>query len=895
MWQCSRPPTAIHALLSVSARPEPPPPLRATPQARGRGADEWARPAPSRRRPPSHRSCTGALTRGRGVARDPGPRESGPDGWTRAPPSPALLVYSAASAHGPRHQFLSRRPPSCLRWVGQPLPSRRRHFREHLERVAATWPRRRRRPRPARRLVSFRCRAPCFCGGGCCWWSWRWRRCLAAAVDAQQQRLASRTDVAGLYSLRASLALRARDWPLKSDPCTAWTGVGCRAGRVVALTVAGLRRTRQGALAPRLALDGLRNLTALESFNASGFALPGEIPAWFGTGLPPPLAVLDLTSAGVNGTLPADLGASGNLTTLLLAGNGLTGPVPAPLLSVKGIRFLDLSRNNFSGELPNVSAVAAGDVVAASLFNVSGNSLYGVAGDAVRLLRRRFQVVDVSSNYLDGAWNGSDGTVLVTMNCFYGVPGQRSRADCEEFYRKQGVGLVDAPAPSPLPSPQPSPLPLPQPLPEKGKKQGISKPLLIGVLVAAGTLMVLFLVALLLCFMGKRERRNGRGVEPNEEGTRSGRRRDSSVNPVASSPSAMSPRAIAGPKDVSSISVGHATGGFGDDNLLNHGHSGDIYHGILENGSHVIVKKVGAKSVSKHASELDFYKRYTHERIVPLIGHFSKDDDEFLAYKYMPKGDLTNALHKKPVDTADGLPSLDWITRLKIATGVAEAMCFLHDECSPPLVHRSLDKHTSGPPATCSYDVHCFGKVLLELVTGNFGISGPTAAASEESDWLTNTLNHINSGDKSSITGIIDPLLLVDEDHLEEVWAVAIIAKTCLNAKPSRRPSARYVLRALENPLRVVRASASARQLRSSSSRSSWQSVFQGNGGGGGRVQSLDVAASGRALDRRHSARSYGSGGGGGASFSFRRAAHTPEIVPEPAVAREDEENGVVV
>ena len=50
--------------------------------------------------------------------------------------------------------------------------------------------------------------------------------------------------------------------------------------------------------------------------------------------------------------------------------------------------------------------------------------------------------------------------------------------------------------------------------------------------------------------------------------------------------------------------------------------------------------------------------------------------------------DLTNALHKNPVDTADGLPSLDWITRLKIATGVAEAMCFLHDECRPPLVHR---------------------------------------------------------------------------------------------------------------------------------------------------------------------------------------------------------------
>ncbi|KAK3126325.1 hypothetical protein QOZ80_7AG0554910 [Eleusine coracana subsp. coracana] len=769
---------------------------------------------------------------------------------------------------------------------------------------------------------------------------------LAAAVDAQQpQPLSSGTDLAGLYSLRGSLGLRARDWPARSDPCSAWTGVTCRAGRVVALTVAGLRRTRRASLAPRLALDGLRNLTALERFNASGFPLPGEIPAWFasGSGLPPPLAVLDLTSAGVNGTLPAGLGAaSGNLTTLLLAGNRISGPVPAPLLSVNGIRVLDLSRNNLTGELPNIS----GPAPSSSLFNISGNSLYGVAGDAVRALRRRFQVVDVSSNYLDGPWTGSasDGTVvLATTNCFSGAPpGQRGRAECEEFYRRQGVRLVDAPAPSP--SLQPLPVPV------KGKKQRISRNVLIGVIVAAGALMILFLVALAFCFMGRRRRRRGgrgagRGIEPNEEGTRSGRRRDSSVNPVASSPSAMSPRANAvSNKAASSVSdddftfeqLVHATGGFGDDNLLKHGHSGDIYHGILETGSHVVVKKVGAKSGNKHAGELDFYKRYTHDRIVPLLGHFAMDDDVFLAYKYMPKGDLTGALHKKPaVDTEDGLPSLDWITRLKIATGVAEAMCFLHDECSPPLVHRdiqassvllddkfevrlgsmseicaqqsggsqsvfsrilrsskSLEKHTSAPPATCSYDVHCFGKVLLELVTGNFSISGPFAASDESSEWLTTTLSHISAGDKSAITNIIDPLLVVDEDHLEEVWAVAIIAKTCLGSKPSRRPSARYVLRALENPLRVARASSSARQLRSCSSRSSWQSVFQGNANGG-RVQSFDVAA----LDRRHSARSFGSGGGGGggaSSFSFRRtpAATTPEIVPEPTAPREEEEDG---
>ncbi|KAL5218818.1 hypothetical protein ABZP36_019502, partial [Zizania latifolia] len=380
----------------------------------------------------------------------------------------------------------------------------------------------------------------------------------------------------------------------------------------------------------------------------------------------------------------------------------------------------------------------------------------------------------------------------------------------------------------------------PKALPSPSKKDVKWKYVLAGVLTAAAILVVLFLVALVYCLMSRGRRRlRGRGVEQNKEGIHSGRR-SSSVNPVTLSSPVASPATNGAPKGLPTIIDGftydqlqRVTRGFGDENLVKHGHSRDIYR-----------------------------ESPSEDCFVP--GHLAVDEEELLVYKYMAKGDLTIALHKKSVDSEEGLRSLDWITRLKIAIGVAKALCFLHYECRPPLVYRdiqasnvflddkfevclrsltevctqqsegsksffsrmlrsskSLDKNTSGLPASCSYDVYCFGKVLLELITGNFGVSGSNDTGSEK--WLASTLGFIDAHDKEALSNIVDPSLVVDEDHLEEVWAVSIVAKTCLNPKPSRRPLARYILKALENPLRVVREEfwSNSSQLRSTSSRSS--------------------------------------------------------------------------
>ncbi|KAL2477153.1 putative LRR receptor-like serine/threonine-protein kinase [Forsythia ovata] len=195
----------------------------------------------------------------------------------------------------------------------------------------------------------------------------------------------------------------------------------------------------------------------------------------------------------------------------------------------------------------------------------------------------------------------------------------------------------------------------------------------------------------------------------------------------------------------------------------------------------------------------------------------------------MSNRDLSTSLFNKYYKESDGdLPSRDWITRMKIAIGAAEEICkassiLLDDNFEVRIgslsqagavemeththenrITRTLGEDTSGiPNATCAYDVYCFGKILLELVTGKLGISGCSNSSTEK--WLETTLTYISRSDKDLVTNIMDPSLVVDEDLLEEVWVMAIVARTCLDPKPRRRPFMRYILRALENPLEVVR------------------------------------------------------------------------------------------
>lgn len=189
---------------------------------------------------------------------------------------------------------------------------------------------------------------------------------------------------------------------------------------------------------------------------------------------------------------------------------------------------------------------------------------------------------------------------------------------------------------------------------------------------------------------------------------------------------------------------------------------------------------------------------------------------------------------------------------------------------------------TGSSSATCAHDVYCFGKVLIELITGKLGISKSDDATTR--DWLEHTLGYISIYDKELVTKIVDPSLIIDDDLLEEVWAMAIVATSCLNPKPSKRPPMKYILKALENPLKVVREeSYNSGRLRTTSSRRSWSAAFFGSW----RRSSSDNAAVLGHTNRegisglKQPAR-VGSHGSGGTEHSSSNKRLSNEIFPEP-------------
>ncbi|CAL0320298.1 unnamed protein product [Lupinus luteus] len=289
-------------------------------------------------------------------------------------------------------------------------------------------------------------------------------------------------------------------------------------------------------------------------------------------------------------------------------------------------------------------------------------------------------------------------------------------------------------------------------------------------------------------------------------------------------------------KTFSMSEIEKATNHFNDSRIIGEGGFGRVYSGILEDGTEVAVKVL--KRADHHGdreflAEVEMLSRLHHRNLVKLIGICSEVSLRCLVYELIPNGSVESHIHG--VLTENG--RLDWSVRLKIALGAARGLAYLHEDSSPPVIHRDFkssnilleddftpkvsdfglariasdeeNRHVSTRVmGTFGYvapeyamtghllvksDVYSYGVVVLELLTGRKPVDMSQPPGQENLvSWARPLLTS-----KEGLEAIVDPSLGTNVPF-ESVAKVAAIASMCVQPEVSDRPFMGEVVQALK-------------------------------------------------------------------------------------------------
>ncbi|KAK9066057.1 hypothetical protein SSX86_015459 [Deinandra increscens subsp. villosa] len=275
-----------------------------------------------------------------------------------------------------------------------------------------------------------------------------------------------------------------------------------------------------------------------------------------------------------------------------------------------------------------------------------------------------------------------------------------------------------------------------------------------------------------------------------------------------------------------------ATNNFHEDNVIGHGAFGSVYRACFNDHFLAAVKRIHVSGPDAHRgfeNEINCLSRIQHQNIVNLLGYCIHGETRFLVYEMMHNGSLDSQLHGPSHGT-----NLSWQQRLKVAVDIARGLEYLHERCTPPVIHRDLKSSNillgsnfnaklsdfglaitggihgknniklSGSlgyvapeylldgKLTDKSDVYAFGVVLLELLIGRKPVEKMSPSQCQSIvTWAMPQLT-----DRSKLPNIVDPAIrdTMDLKHLYQVAAVAVL---CVQPEPSYRPLITDVLHSL--------------------------------------------------------------------------------------------------
>ncbi|KAJ8750582.1 hypothetical protein K2173_015749 [Erythroxylum novogranatense] len=420
-------------------------------------------------------------------------------------------------------------------------------------------------------------------------------------------------------------------WTNSTDLCSgSWLGVTCSSStlRVTRLVLEDLNLT--GSILPLIQLTELR--------------------------------LLSLKYNHLSSTSNFSFSSWAALKHLYLSHNRLVGKFPPGLGNLQRLRRLDVSYNYFSGEIPMTELAQLSHLLTLRL---EANSFSGTISSARRLPSSVLDL-NISYNYLSGK-----------------IPSSLSRFPASSFSGNQNLcgepllnacysGMVES---DPAQSSKPV---------TSTKKRLNNWVLIIIVSVIAMAIVSGLMTITCYCF---RERRRKRG----SSGDLAKRKATGSQPPIGG-------YYVEGriSREGKKMVLFEGCHGFSKVNellsssaeLLGKGTVGTTYKVLMDGDGVLVVKRVRER---RKRRELDGWLKVIgglrHSNVVSLRAYYQSKDELLLVYDFLPNGSLQSLLHG---NRGPGRTPLEWAARLRIASGSAKGLAFLHSYDKAKLFHGNL-------------------------------------------------------------------------------------------------------------------------------------------------------------------------------------------------------------
>ncbi|KAJ6703815.1 SERINE/THREONINE-PROTEIN KINASE ACTIVE SITE PROTEIN-RELATED [Salix viminalis] len=246
------------------------------------------------------------------------------------------------------------------------------------------------------------------------------------------------------------------------------------------------------------------------------------------------------------------------------------------------------------------------------------------------------------------------------------------------------------------------------------------------------------------------------------------------------------------------------THNFSSDFLLGEGGFGTVHKGYVDDNLRqglkaqaVAVKLLDIEGLQGHRewlAEVIFLGQLRHSNLVKLIGYCCEEEERLLVYEFMSRGSLENHLFKRLS------VSLPWGTRLKIATGAAKGLAFLHG-AEKPVIYRDFKTSNVLLDSDFTAKLSDFGLAKMgpegsethvtTRVMGTYGYAAPEYVSTDRSRPKSeqNIINWAKPYLTSSrrLRCIMDPRL-AGQYSVKGAKHMALLALQCISLNPRDRP-----------------------------------------------------------------------------------------------------------